>query len=232
MVEKGQKLKLGLDLDDTLAETTAHMQQVHEIQYPGIFPADLYQLGYPLGHPDKILQKEFYEAWQAYLRTSWLIPHLPIPENNLLAVQICATVYEIDLITARLENQRDAVEELLRKQNLSREIASICLRTSVEEEMLIVKSKTVKERGTTDAVEDNPLIAVCLAELGIRVAVPDQPWNRWLPNGPNIRKYKHPEDYAYDLILHDGPVNLFAMHGKGLDDPRNLYKIRQVKFTL
>lgn len=225
MVELGQKLKLYLDLDDSLADTTAHMRQVHAIQYPGIFPPDLYMQEIP----DKALQNKFYEAWQGYLRASWLIPHLPIREEDLLAVHSLAKIFsDIDLITARLENQRDAIEELLRKRDLSRSISAVCLRDTVEQEMALVKAKFAKERGTTDAVEDNSLTAAFLAELGIRVTIPDRPWNRRLPNSPNIRKVRSLSDYALELAKYGSPVELFVMHRNKLDDQRNLYEIHRV----
>lgn len=221
MIEDGSKLKLSLDLDDTTTETTAHMQQVHEVQFPDRFPPDLYRVG----SPDKIFQKEFYDAWQLYHRTSWLIPHLPFCDGSPWALSIFAEVYEVDLNSARQKNQEEAVVELFVKHNLSGYITSFCLRPVGEEDLLFTKLKTVEDRGSTDVAEDNPIAAVWLAGLGKRVIVPERPWNQGIPNGPNLRKYKNLKNYALDLIRYGSPVQVFTMHRQELDDPSNLYRV-------
>ncbi|MCL4365707.1 hypothetical protein M1437_00590 [Patescibacteria group bacterium] len=216
---------LGIDFDNVIADTAPHMLQTLEVQYPGKFTSKSFEPK----TPDEELELEFSQIRGAYLRNTEHISSLPLCEGTPLALSILWNFFDrIDVISARWENQRPFLDKLLRTSGLSRNISSVFLRPRGVDDQSTVKVDVSRIAGINYAAEDNGMVAVNLAKEGIRVALIDRPWNKWVPNTTHVRRYEELVHFALDLILYKSPEELFSRHSFELGKIGYLYTIHRV----
>lgn len=224
------KDRLSFDLDNALARTEPHMIRVQKAEgyyVPGRFEPTT---------RGGTLSPEYRAAKLRYLRDSDQIGRLPLYRDVIVAMRILRKHFEIDINTARLENQRQPLEGLFRARGVSEYISSLNLRRLSTDDPDETKVQTAKDAGMTYAVEDNDIIAGRYALEGIKVALVRRPWNSWVLNSFDIRVYRRLLDFALELEYYGSPEKLFAQHAKEIRNPRNLgrtlHRVHKVRFYL
>lgn len=225
------ELNLGLDYDDTIAETTPAMKAVFEWQYPGVFPSEFFEgrMPDPQEYPDlSTLYRQYSAARWGHLREVSYISGIPPCEGVTEALSILDNFFTISLITARWIDQADCVEQYLEKQDWLKYISGMHFRNIETQDQLVAKAQAASLAGISYMAEDHGPLATYFAENGIRVVLIDRPWNRGVKNAPNIRRYRELVDFARDIKLHKDPEALFAEHAASLADEANIYKVHEV----
>lgn len=200
---------LGIDFDDTLVETTAYMRESFEERFPGRFDRRNYDRG-----TDEMLGTDYSDERRVFLKNTGFISSLPLSQGAISAVSILWTHFDrIHINSARWEDQRPDIEKLLEEQKISKHIHSILLRPVDGGDQSTVKMEAAEKAGINYAIEDHTPLAVAFAEKGIKVALIDRPWNRKaVLSSPNIKRYARILDFAFELISHGNPEELFAKH--------------------
>lgn len=221
----GERLVLGVDLDNVITDPTAHLQRYLEEVYPGRFTGYHFE---PITHEEKI-DKEFPAARFGYLRTGKFIPELPLHEGVPLAVSMLWSFFDrLHINTARWEDQRPFIDQLLEKHDMARDITSVLLRQDPKLDQTEAKLLGAQQAEMNYVVEDHAMLACLFSECGIKVALIDQPWNRNILNSPNIRRYNRLIDFAFDLVMHKTPEKLFKAHRESLENPKYAHRMHGI----
>ncbi len=210
--------RLGLDLDNVLARTESHMRGVQRAQgklLPGHFE--------PLT-ADGILNPEYYDARQSYLRDSTQIHRLPFYPGAILAMRILRKHFDVHINTARREDQRSVLQGLFSARGISQYVSSLLLRPVEVEDPESAKLQNAQAAGINYVVEDSPRLALSFAEAGNKVILIRRIYNNWILNSPNIRVYGRVLDFALDLEYYGSPEKLFAAHLREISNPRDLHR--------
>src|SRR3989344_3766237 len=210
---------LGVDFDGVLVNDVIQMKA----KFSGKYASRLYEMG----TPDRKLEPDFWRDRRDFLKNRDYISDLLFWPGAKVALPLASKFFDETYInSARWTYQGLVIGVFLKRHNLSGYISSVLLRSEEDEDPLEVKLRNARRAGITHMVEDDASLALAFAKNGIKVALIDRPWNQWVPNSPNIRRYLELWDFAMDIAYHGSVKGVFVRHeGELEEDSANLDKV-------
>lgn len=212
---------LGIDFDGVLVNDVILMKAKSPRKYDSGY--------YEMSISDQKLEPDFWRDRRDFLKNPDYIPDLLFWPGAKVALPLASKFFDETYINShRWTYQKAAIKGLLKRHNLSGYISAVLLRPEEDEDSLDMKLRNAREAGITHMAEDDASLAREFAKEGIKVALIDRPWNRGVPNSPNIRRYLELWDFAMDMAYQGSVKDVFARHEIELKDPANLDKVHMV----
>ena len=171
----GRALRIGVDLDDVLAESLPGYLEAFERRF-GIHIA-LGQARWELFDGQTHLTAADREAFYAELmRADFLGGRPPDPAGLAVIRQLHAAGHTLVLVTSRPLAFEPVTRRWLGRHGIAECFAAVVHRDGPRGP--IFKPEVARERALELFVEDELPVAVALAAAGVRVLLMDHPWNR------------------------------------------------------
>ncbi len=152
-----------VDIDNVLARAEWEVQRLYVELTGKPWPRGIY--GSAGGLDNDLLMRDVVE--KIFVRFhEGSIPHLPLLPSARMGLHQLEHRYRIVIITARRPYSRPQTLEWLQKHQIP------------FDELYHTEEKTDVPENISLAVDDHPLHALAYCELGIRVFLMDQPWNK------------------------------------------------------
>lgn len=226
-IEKGEK-RLAVDFDNSIARAMDHMRMTLDAQVPGGYPSRLYEIE----PPDGTAPPEFQIARSAYYKEPSHIADL-VPEAGAPAdLHIVNNFFgRTDLISARWFNAKFAIIAWCEKTGIAPDIYAYHLRAEGMKDVEAKLSAFVENR-MTHAIEDASKVTRAYIAVGGKVFLPDRPWNRDVPESPDVIRCPDPAiPYIARLLIQCGSVaNVFDWHREYLEEKTG-FQIREAVKT-
>jgi uncharacterized HAD superfamily protein len=178
-------MKIGIDIDEVIAEFLESFLDFYNLKYNGNFKKEDFKdykfeeiLG---GTPDKtneLIQEHGYCG------------EIRLVEGALAAVNELSRKHELIVLTARHPMFKDKTEDFL-AQHFGNIFSQILYTGEVFQKYGTTKSDLCRELGIDIIIEDNKLFSKECAEKGIRVLLFDKPWNQVYEEHKNINRVKN-----------------------------------------
>ena len=152
-----------VDIDNVLAHAEEEVQRLFQEVTGEPWPTEMY--GSAGGLDQSSLDRDCLETIFARFHEE-SIPRLPLLPGVKPALELLQTRYRIVLITARRPHSRPQTLEWLTKHALPFDA------------LYHTEDKTTIPESLVAAIDDHPLHIQGYREMGIRVFLMDQPWNR------------------------------------------------------
>lgn len=152
-----------VDIDNVLARAEREVQRLYVALTGNPWPRGIY--GSAGGLDNDLLPKEVVE--QIFVRFhEYSIPRLPLLPSARLGLRQLQDRYRIVIITARRPTSRTQTLEWLDSHQIP------------FDELYHTEEKAEVPEDITLAVDDHPTHALAYCDLGVRVFLMDQPWNK------------------------------------------------------
>ncbi len=182
------EMKLGVDIDDVIANFILTLALFHNETYGGNLSKN------------NFISYDFWKVWggskedavqkvdKMFTQQNYLKKILPIEQSFDSLKKLKESGIDLYAITGRRDNMAKQTTEWIKKHfpNIFLDIHftnSYCLKGKSEK-----KSKICKKIGITTIIEDHLTHALDCAENDIQVLLYDNPWNKSLVKSKNIRR--------------------------------------------
>jgi phosphoglycolate phosphatase-like HAD superfamily hydrolase len=186
----GRTLRIGIDLDDVLAESLPGFLAAFERRFGIHTPLarGRWELFDDRPHLRAADRRAFYAD---LMRTDFLGTRPPDPEGLAAVRALHAAGHHLVLVTSR-----PTAFELVTRRWLARHRIAGCFAEVVHRDgaqRVAFKPRVARERSLGWFIEDELPVAVALARAGVRVLLMDRPWNRGPRPGAIIPVASWPE---------------------------------------
>jgi 5'(3')-deoxyribonucleotidase len=163
MIKQNGAPAFAVDIDNVLAKAEKEVQRLYLDVTGTLWPRSIYASAG--GLDSSTLNPDIVERiFSSFHEES--IPHLPVVPGAKLALQILQLRYRIVIITARRPTSRPQTLNWLHANHIH------------FDELYHAEEKTEIPERIVLAVDDHPVHVTGYCELGARVFLMDQPWNR------------------------------------------------------
>lgn len=206
-------MKIGVDLDDVVAVCAVPYLRRFAERYRLELPAEDLDLGWHTLAALETVPPEEKDRFRRELYDGTFFGELDLYEDCPLALErMVQAGHELYFITARAERRRIVTETWLREKGLIEHARAVHLKPHGDFDPTAppgrydarssarYKTRLAKELELDAFCEDDEVIALALAEAGVRVWLFDQAWNRKLAH-PNVTRVNGWSDVLAELRL-------------------------------